>query len=160
MVLFFRCTHYFGWWSLGSRRRDLNHHVKMPNLRHTSICSKRTPLYCIDYVVVELQVNLFQKLTTSGQHVVYQNCSECQNKNNNLCTRHVLQVFWAYNFHEQKTICRNIVDAKIRASDKNLPVCKLNRLLLVVHNRWVSVSEFQSSALDIGKNTCFANEWQ
>ena len=24
-----------------------------------------------------------------------------QNKNNNLCTQHVLKVFWAYNFHEQ-----------------------------------------------------------
>ena len=27
-----------------------------------------------------VQVNLFQKLITSGEHVVYQNCSECQNK--------------------------------------------------------------------------------
>jgi hypothetical protein len=27
-----------------------------------------------------VQVNLFQKLATSGEHVVYQNCSECQNK--------------------------------------------------------------------------------
>jgi hypothetical protein len=27
-----------------------------------------------------LQVNLFQKLATSAEHVVYQNCSECQNK--------------------------------------------------------------------------------
>ena len=27
-----------------------------------------------------LQVNLFQKLTTSEEHVVYQNCSECQTK--------------------------------------------------------------------------------
>ena len=40
-----------------------------------------------------VQVNLFQKLATSAEHVVYQNCSECQNKNNNLCTQHVLQVF-------------------------------------------------------------------
>ena len=27
-----------------------------------------------------LQVNLFQKLLTSGEHGVYHNCSECQNK--------------------------------------------------------------------------------
>ena len=27
-----------------------------------------------------VQVNLFQKLATSAEHVVYQNCSECQNK--------------------------------------------------------------------------------
>ena len=29
-----------------------------------------------------------------------------------------------------------------------------------MQDRWVSVSEFQSPALDIGKNTCFGNEWQ
>ena len=28
----------------------------------------------------EVQVNLFQKLATSAEHVVHQNCSECQNK--------------------------------------------------------------------------------
>ena len=28
----------------------------------------------------KVQVNLFQKLATSAEHVVYQNCSECQNK--------------------------------------------------------------------------------
>ena len=33
-----------------------------------------------------------------------QNCSECQNKNNNLFTQHVLQVFWAYSFHEHTLI--------------------------------------------------------
>jgi hypothetical protein len=27
-----------------------------------------------------VQVNLFQKLATSAEHAVYQNCSECQNK--------------------------------------------------------------------------------
>ena len=37
-----------------------------------------------------------------------------QNKNNNLCTTHVLQVFWAYNFHEQSVVilwvswCKNM----------------------------------------------------
>ena len=59
--------------------------------------------------IAQVQVNLFQKLATSGEHVVYQNCSECQKKSNNLCTQHVLQVFWAYSFHEQWTICRHIV---------------------------------------------------
>jgi hypothetical protein len=28
-----------------------------------------------------VQVYLFQKLATSGEHVVYKDCSECQNKN-------------------------------------------------------------------------------
>ena len=29
-------------------------------------------------------------------------------KKHNLCTKHVLQVFWAYSFHEQWTICRHM----------------------------------------------------
>ena len=45
-------------------------------------------------------------LRTWSEHVVYINCSECQNKNNNVCTQHVLQVFWAYNFmnNEQSVV--------------------------------------------------------
>ena len=39
------------------------------------------------------------KLRIPAEHVVYQNCSECQNKNN-LCTQNVLHVFRAYNFPE------------------------------------------------------------
>ena len=31
-------------------------------------------------VLFAVQVNLFQKLATSAEHVVYQNCFECQNK--------------------------------------------------------------------------------
>ena len=33
---------------------------------------------------------LFKKLTRAGEHVVYKNCSECQN---NFCTQHVLSTF-------------------------------------------------------------------
>ena len=37
-----------------------------------------------------LQVNLFQKLATSAEHVVYQNCSECQNKTKaTLCVHNI-----------------------------------------------------------------------
>ena len=55
-----------------------------------------------------------------------------QNKNNNLCTWYVLQVFWAYNFHKQlmyklSTYC-GLVDEKIRASDKDLPVHEAEEL--------------------------------
>ena len=32
------------------------------------------------YQKISVQVYLFQKLTTSGGHVVYKNCSESQNK--------------------------------------------------------------------------------
>ena len=45
-----------------------------------------------------VQAYLFQKLTTSEEHVVYQNCSEFQNKKTHLCTQHVLLMFWASNF--------------------------------------------------------------
>ena len=34
----------------------------------------------ISDIEIDIQVNLFQKLTTSAEHVAYQNCSECQNK--------------------------------------------------------------------------------
>ena len=35
----------------------------------------------------------FSEARNICEHVVYQNCSEGQNKNNNLCTQHVRQVF-------------------------------------------------------------------
>ena len=53
-----------------------------------SHCARVT--HCVIHHIWALQVNLFQKLATSAEHVVYQNCSDCQNKNNNLCTQHVL----------------------------------------------------------------------
>ena len=43
--------------------------------------------------VVHIQVNLFQKLATSAEHVVYQNCPECQIKKKQFELTHVLQVF-------------------------------------------------------------------
>ena len=37
-----------------------------------------------------IQVNLFQKLATSAEHVVYQNCPECQNKTKTtICVRNM-----------------------------------------------------------------------
>ena len=83
-----------------------------------------------------IQVNLFQKLATSAEHVVYQNCSECQNKNNNLCTKIVLNVKTKTIICVHKIFCRyseltifmnnlssycGLVDAKKRGSDKDLP---------------------------------------
>ena len=74
-----------------------------------------------------VQVNLFQKLTTSVEHAVYQDCSECQNKiKTTIC---VHNMFCGYS---EITILMNnllpycgLVDGKIRASDKDLPVkCK------------------------------------
>ena len=77
--------------------------------------------------LMEVQVNLFQKhfflhqLTHNMTSTVHENCklrtysehaqnmlcmyinsSECQNKNN-LCTQHVLSMFWACNIHVQNS---------------------------------------------------------
>ena len=48
----------------------------------------------IDFLLI-IQVILSQKLATSAEHFVYQNCSECQNKTETsiFFKPHVLQVF-------------------------------------------------------------------
>ena len=76
----------------------------------------------------QLQVNLFQKVATSAEHIVYQNCSECQNKtkaticvHNMFCRYSELTIFMN---NQQSVIVLWVVDAKIRASDKYLPALK------------------------------------
>ena len=59
--------------------------------------------------------------TTSSEHAVYINCSE---KINNLCTQHVLTLQFSCtrnSLNNLSSYC-GLVDAKIRASDKDLPV--------------------------------------
>ena len=58
----------------------------------------------------------------------------CLNVKNNFCTQHVLPMFWARNFHvfsmkNLSSYC-GLVDAKIRASDKDLPAPVILRDLL------------------------------
>ena len=62
-----------------------------------------------------------------GEHVVYRNCSECQKQFlYTTCSPHVLSLdFSCIELVIQWTICRHIVDAKIRASDKDLPVLRI-----------------------------------
>ena len=55
------------------------------------------------------------------------------NVKNNFCTQHILPMFWAWNFHVWNCNSMNnlslycgLVGAKIRASDKYLPVKKIN----------------------------------
>ena len=57
------------------------------------------------------------------------------NVKNNFCTQHVLSVFWAWNYHVLNNLLSycGLVDAKIRASDKGLPVWPSNKTCLV-HN--------------------------
>jgi hypothetical protein len=78
-----------------------------------------------------VQVNLFQKLATSPEQVVYQNCSECQKNTHKKTLIFVHNIFCRYS--EVTTFINNeqlqsavifwvIVDAKVRVSDKDLPV--------------------------------------
>ena len=79
---------------------------------------------------LSLQVNLFQKLTTSAEHVVYQNCSECQNKKQQqfvytTCSAGILSLQFSSTINNPLSYY-GLVDAKIRASAKDLPVQKIS----------------------------------
>ena len=74
----------------------------------------------------DVQEYLFQKLATSGEHVMYKNCSECQNKTKKNTTIYVHIMFsWcselSFFMNNLSSYC-GLVDAKIRASDIDLPV--------------------------------------
>ena len=62
--------------------------------------------------------------TTSSEHVVYINCFECQNKNkkNNFCTQHVLNLYFSCNSMNNLLSYCGSTDARMRASEKDLPV--------------------------------------
>ena len=74
---------------------------------------------------IELRVQYMK--TTSSVHVVYINCSECQNKNKKqfvytTCTELVVFLYWTRNSMNNLSSYCGLVDARIRASDKDLPV--------------------------------------
>ena len=69
-----------------------------------------------------------------AEHVVYINCSECQNKKtifvHNMCTtcsELVIFMYWTGNSMNNLSPNCGLVDAKIRASDKDLPVCESSK---------------------------------
>ena len=61
-----------------------------------------------DRLFIELRVQ-YMKIPIS-EHVVYMNCFECQNKKKPICV------------HNMLLACSELVDARIRASEKDLPV--------------------------------------
>ena len=72
-----------------------------------------------------IQVNLFQKLATSAEHVVYQNCCECQNRKKlqflyTTCSAGILSLQFSRPMNNLSLYC-GLLNAKIRASDKDLP---------------------------------------
>ena len=58
---------------------------------------------------------------TSSEHVVYINCPECQNKTKTTCSAGILSLQFSWTMNNLLSYC-GLVDAKIRASDKDLPV--------------------------------------
>ena len=72
---------------------------------------------------IELQVQ-YMKIASS-EHGVYMNCSECQNKKQFVHKTFSVIAFFMYWFRNsmknQSSYCR-LVDAKIRASEKDLSV--------------------------------------
>ena len=74
---------------------------------------------------IELQVQ-YMKIASS-EHVVYINCSECQNQFlyttcSPLCSELGIFTYWTCNSMNNLSSYWGLVDAKIRASDKDLPV--------------------------------------
>ena len=65
---------------------------------------------------IELRVQYMK--TTSSEHVVYINCSECQNKKT-IC---VVLMYWTRNSMNNLLSYCGLVDARISASEKDLPV--------------------------------------
>ena len=64
-------------------------------VRSTYSCINQPTIWqqIVHWITSLVQEN--SKLRTCWEHVVYMNCSECQNKNN-LCTQHVLPMFSPY----------------------------------------------------------------
>ena len=54
---------------------------------------------------------------------MYRNCSECQNKTkNNFCTQHVVNLYFSGNSMNNLLSYCGLTDARMRASEKDLPV--------------------------------------
>ena len=65
--------------------------------------------------------------TTSSEYVVYINCSECQNKNRKqfvytTCSELVVFMYWTGKSMNNLLSSCGLVDARIRASNNDLPV--------------------------------------
>ena len=63
----------------------------------------------------------------SSEHVVYINCSECQNKNktqfmHTTCSELVIFMYWTGNSMNNLLSYCGLVDARISGSEKDLPV--------------------------------------
>ena len=83
-----------------------------------------------------VQVYLCQKLATSGEHVEYKNCPECQNQKqfmNTSCSPDVLSLKFSIFMKNLSSYC-GLVDTKIRASEIDLPVYQIVSVTICVQN--------------------------
>ena len=58
---------------------------------------------------------------TSSKHVVYKNCF-CFDIQNNICTQHVLNLYFSGNSMNNLSSYCGLTDSRMRASEKDLPV--------------------------------------
>ena len=81
---------------------------------------------------IELPVQY--KKTTSSEHIVYTDCSECQNKIQfayTTCSELVVFLYWTGNSMNNLLSYGGLNDARISAYDKDLPVSNLNSHIFV-----------------------------
>ena len=88
--------------------------IQVKSLSKALILASTNPQYN-KRLFIELRVQ-YMKITSS-EHVVYINCSECQNKNK--------EQFITHNSMNNLLSCCGLVDARIRAFDKDLPVTNI-----------------------------------
>ena len=71
----------------------------------------------------------------SSEHVVYINCSECQNKNKKqyvytTCSELGIFIYWTRNSMDNLWSYCGLVDPRISASDKDLPTGRKQKSLI------------------------------
>ena len=78
--------------------------------------------------------------TTSSEYVTYINFCFCFDIQNNLCTQHVLSLYIAFMYWTGKSMNNllsycGLIDTRIRASDKDLPVLQRSHYCIRLQNQ-------------------------
>ena len=89
--LFLNALHFTGGFCLFEEKIE-----KMLLFIQVNLCQKLLFLHQLTHKQLFIELRVQYMKITSSEHVVYINCSECQNKNN-LCTQHVLSMYWTRN---------------------------------------------------------------
>ena len=112
---------YFGsWWC--EKPKSFNVHYTGESLLEAPILASTNPQYD-KRLFVGLPVQYIK--TTSSEHVVHINCFECQNKTKQfmyICSQLVVFMYWTGKSMNNLLSYYGLVDARISASEKYLPV--------------------------------------